>query len=82
MRLAGRTALVTGGSRGIGKAVVWKLAREGAKVAFVYKASQESAEKMVQDLALDQHEALALQADVKQKAEADATVEKRGYLFY
>jgi 3-oxoacyl-[acyl-carrier protein] reductase len=76
MRLAGRTALVTGGSRGIGKAVVWKLAREGAKVAFVYKASQESAEKMVQDLALDQHEAIALRADVKQKAEADATVEK------
>jgi 3-oxoacyl-[acyl-carrier protein] reductase len=75
MRLAGKTALVTGGSRGIGKAIVWKLAREGAKVAFVYKASQESAEKMVQDLALDQHEALALQADVKQASEAGKAVE-------
>lgn len=76
MRLAGKIALVTGGSRGIGKAIVWKLAREGAKVAFVYKASAESAEKMVSDLALDQREAIALQADVKLKKDAEATVEK------
>lgn len=76
MRLAGKTALVTGGSRGIGKAIVQTLAREGAKVAFVYRSSKEAADKLVSDLQLDQREALAFQADVKQKSAADEVVEK------
>ena len=74
MKLAGRTALVTGGSRGIGKAIVWALAREGARVAFIYRSNAEAAEQLVKDLELDQHEALAIQGDVKDKAEADAIV--------
>ncbi len=76
MRLAGRTALVTGGSRGIGKAIVWALAREGAKVAFVYNSNTEAANKLVEDLKLDQHESMAIQADVKDKAAADKAVEQ------
>ena len=76
MRLAGRTALVTGGSRGIGKAIVWTLAREGAKVAFVYRSRAEAAERLVSDLALDQHEVIAVQADVSNKQAADNVVAK------
>jgi len=76
MRLAGKTALVTGGSRGIGKSIVWTLAAEGARVAFAYKSSTESAEKLVADLKLDQREAIAYQADVKDKAAADRVVEQ------
>jgi 3-oxoacyl-[acyl-carrier protein] reductase len=74
MKLAGRVALVTGGSRGIGKAIVEALAKEGAKVAFIYRSSKESADQLVADLALDQREALGIQADVAKKAEADAAV--------
>ena len=74
MRLAGRIALVTGGSRGIGKSVVQTLAREGAKVAFVYRSNKEAADELVQELTTDQREVMAIQADVRDKEEADRIV--------
>jgi len=76
MKLAGKIALVTGGSRGIGKAVVEALAREGAKVAFVYKSNAESANAVVAEQTALGHEVIAFQADVSQKDEADAIVAK------
>ena len=76
MRLAGKTALVTGGSRGIGRAIVQTLAREGATVAFVYRSNAEQANQLVKDLELDQREAIDFQADVRQKAECDQIIEK------
>ena len=76
MKLAGKTALVTGGTRGIGKAVVWALAREGAQVAFVYNSSEDVANQLVKDLELDQRVAAAYKADVKSRVEADQVVEK------
>lgn len=76
MRLAGRVALVTGGSRGIGRAIVATLAREGAKVAFVYRSNQSAADQLVADLQRDEREAIAFSADVAQTAAADEVVEK------
>jgi len=68
--------LVTGGSRGIGKAIVWALAREGARVAFVYRSSQAAAEAFVAELELDQHTVAAYQADVRDKSAVDHVVEQ------
>lgn len=56
-------ALVTGGGRGIGKAIVVALAEAGAKVAFTYKSSAAQAEELVQELTAKGHTVRAYQAD-------------------
>jgi len=80
MKLAGKTALVTGGSRGIGRAVVRGLAAEGAKVAFTYNSNADAANELVKELELDQREAVAIQAnaaDAEKAAEViDGVIEK------
>jgi 3-oxoacyl-[acyl-carrier protein] reductase len=61
--LAGRRALVTGGSRGIGAEIVRRLASDGAAVAFTYGASAVDAEKLVAEVAESGGTAVAIQAD-------------------
>ncbi len=51
--LEGKTAIITGGSRGIGEAIVNRFVEEGAKVAFTYRSSSEAAEKIVSRLGAD-----------------------------
>jgi 3-oxoacyl-[acyl-carrier protein] reductase len=75
MSLSGKVALVTGGSRGIGKAIVQALARAGAKVAFVYRSNAAAADALVDELKGEGHEVLAYQADVSSKTEADRIVD-------
>jgi len=64
MLLKDQTAIVTGGSRGIGKGIVLALVKEGAKVAFVYKGNQAAADALVAEVAALGGVAKAYQGDV------------------
>jgi 3-oxoacyl-[acyl-carrier protein] reductase len=62
-QLAGRTALVTGGSRGIGAGIVRRLSEDGAQVAFTYLRAKDQADEIVQAIESTGSRALAVQAD-------------------
>ncbi len=64
MKLDGKTALVTGGSRGIGRAIALKLAKEGANVAVDYAGSEALANEVVEEIKQLGKDAIAIQCDV------------------
>ena len=76
MRFEGKTAIVTGGSRGIGRACVIRLASEGAKVALVYHSNQQAAEALLAELKSAVGEVRAIQADVRDFARAHQIVDQ------
>ena len=63
-KLDGKSAIVTGASRGIGKDIALYLAKEGAKVAVNYSGSKEKAEAVVEEIKELGGEAFAFQANV------------------
>jgi 3-oxoacyl-[acyl-carrier protein] reductase len=64
MKLAGKTALVTGASRGIGREIALELARQGANVAVNYSGSEAKALEVVAEIQAMGREAIAIQCDV------------------
>ena len=74
MRLKGKIALVTGGARDIGHAVSLKLAREGAKVALNYYASEEQARGTVNAIKEAGGEAMAIGGDMTKQEDVDRLV--------
>jgi len=75
MILKDQVAIVTGGNRGIGRAIVTGLAREGARVAFVYRGSEEAAKAVEADIVGRGGIVRAYQGDVADPATAPRIVE-------
>lgn len=76
MKLNGKTAIVTGGGRDIGRACAIKLASEGANVAINYFASSEGADSAVAEIKAAGGNAFALQGDLNTQAGVDVLVNK------
>ncbi len=74
--LTGKVALVTGGSRGIGKAIAVRLATQGADVAFSFKGNQAAADLCTGELEGLGRRALAVQADARDQESAEALVKQ------
>ena len=72
--LTGKSALVTGGSRGIGRAIATRLAEQGADVAFSYRGNEAAAKQTAAAIEGHGRKALAVQADVSDPESADALV--------
>ena len=76
LNLTGKNALVTGGTRGIGRAIVEALARSGANVAFTYRSSTDEAESLRQDIESLGVSALPMQSDAGDFDAAESTVQE------
>lgn len=74
MKLEGKKAIVTGGSRGIGKAIVIELAKNGCSVVFTYQSNSEAAKKVEEECAAFGVKVLGIQADASLMSEAEKTV--------
>jgi 3-oxoacyl-[acyl-carrier protein] reductase len=73
-RCKGQVALITGASRGIGRAIALSLAKEGANVVVNYASSSAAAEEVVAEITQGGGSAIALQADVSKADQVDALV--------
>lgn len=76
MHLTGKTAIVTGGSRGIGRAIALCLAEEGAKVAVIYAGNTAAAEETLQAITEKGGQAISIQCDVANEDAVNAMVKQ------
>jgi len=81
MTLQGKVAMVTGSSRGIGRAIALKLASLGAKVVVNYHSGEEAARVVVEQIAASGGQAAAISADVAQESSVEALFSKASETF-
>ncbi len=74
--LSGKVALVTGGSRGIGRSICTQLAEQGAAVAINYRQSAEQAEDLRQKIEATGGKAITIQADVRKPEDVERMIEE------
>lgn len=75
MSLRDRVALVAGGSRGIGKGIALRLAREGARVVIAYRSNKTAAQNALRQLQAQGAKVFAVETDVTDAARAEALVQ-------
>jgi len=74
MTLRNRVALITGGSRGIGKGIALHLARDGARIAIVYRSNKAAAQQTLRQLQASGADCVAVETDITDAARADQLV--------
>jgi NAD(P)-dependent dehydrogenase (short-subunit alcohol dehydrogenase family) len=72
MRLAGKTAVVTGAQQGIGRAIAVALARDGANVAINFLDDEEAAARVANDVRAQARQAILIHGDVSRRADVEA----------
>lgn len=75
-QLSGKTCVVTGSSRGIGRAIALEFAEQGADVVVNYRTSHQAAEEVVDAITDAGENAIAVQADVSERAEVERLAER------
>jgi len=75
MRLKGKVALVTGSSRGVGRAIALAYAKEGAKVVVNYTSNEKAAKEVAEAINQIGSQAIVVRADVAKREEADSLVQ-------
>ncbi len=76
MLLVGQSAIITGGSRGIGKAIALRLAAEGADILFTYASNEVAAAETVKEIEALNRKVIAIKADASSSVGANEVVEK------